>query len=1099
MNPERHARIGDLFHAALEQPPAERSAFLERACGDDVELRQEVESLLAAHDRAGDFVATPAMKIVAELMAQEGGSLTGRIGAYDVLSLIGRGGMGEVYLARDMRLGRNVAVKLLQAPMTSNPDAVRRFEQEARAASSLNHPNIVTIHEIGDLHDRRYIAMEFVDGKSLAAMIGRPLDVDTLARLGVQLARALSVAHAAGIVHRDIKPENVIVRADGYLKVLDFGLARLAPPPALNTAQSTPTSPSVILGTPRYMSPEQARGEAATSASDIFSFGVVLYELATGHHPFESETLLGTLHAIASGAAQSPLHWVPSMPASLERLLMRMLDKSDVARPPAEEVEATLVQLGAGMLHPTPIPAPAAPAAEPRRHTLPSQRTALVGRKAELVTVKGMLLDPGVRLLTLTGPGGTGKTRLAIQIAEDLQPLFEGGVTFVNLAPLADSAHVASAVAQSLGVRESGERPLVDAVVEHLRGLGPALLLLDNFEQVADAASLVKELLDACPALTVLVTSRVVLRIYGEQEFPVPPLSLPEADAYTSPASLMQFAAIALFVQRASAGRPDFVLTPRNASAVVEICQRLDGLPLAIELAAARVKVLPPSELLMRIERPLELLTGGARDLPERQQTLREAIKWSYDLLTVPEQTLFRRLSVFRGGCTLEAAEAVSNHAEDLGVDVLDGVGSLVDNSLLVQRVSDDREPRFVMLETFREYGRERLAWHGESAATHRAHAAYMLVLAEEETFDMSPAEREAWLRGCDAEHDNLRGALHFLIDSGDAEWALRLASALFRFWEQRDHLSEGRKAFTKVLAMPNAAAPTRLRARALYCAAVLADIQGESDAARALSRESCRIYQEFGDTQGVATSMTVMAYQAQRQGRYEEATSLFGETVALWEQLGEVTAVDLATSNMAHAAKTGGDAALAQRLLEQVAASSQARGDVRGFAFALNGLGDVAASRGDRESARRYHYESLARYREIADQWGIARVLSDLGALHLDAEEFDEADVVLRDAIAAFRTLGHQRGVARQLESLAWCAISRSRDRAAVTLAGAAAAIRQRISAPAKPAERQTFERRLSQARERLGDVEYTRAWHAGTTASVDDVLALETRDLAR
>jgi tetratricopeptide (TPR) repeat protein len=244
---------------------------------------------------------------------------------------------------------------------------------------------------------------------------------------------------------------------------------------------------------------------------------------------------------------------------------------------------------------------------------------------------------------------------------------------------------------------------------------------------------------------------------------------------------------------------------------------------------------------------------------------------------------------------------------------------------------------------------------------------------------------------------------------------------------------------------------------------------------------------------------MTVMAYQAQRQGRYEEATSLFGETVALWEQLGEVTAVDLATSNMAHAAKTGGDAALAQRLLEQVAASSQARGDVRGFAFALNGLGDVAASRGDRESARRYHYESLARYREIADQWGIARVLSDLGALHLDAEEFDEADVVLRDAIAAFRTLGHQRGVARQLESLAWCAISRSRDRAAVTLAGAAAAIRQRISAPAKPAERQTFERRLSQARERLGDVEYTRAWHAGTTASVDDVLALETRDLAR
>ena len=352
---------------------------------------------------------------------------------------------------------------------------------------------------------------------------------------------------------------------------------------------------------------------------------------------------------------------------------------------------------------------------------------------------------------------------------------------------------------------------------------------------------------------------------------------------------------------------------------MVEICCRLDGLPLAIELAAARVKILPPAELLARIGRPLELLTGGARDLPERQQTLRQAIKWSYDLLSPAEQKLFRRLSVFAGGCTLEAAEAVCNTLEDLGVDVLDGVTSLVDNSLLVQRASEERELRFVMLETFREYGREQLLASGEADATARAHAAYMLVVAEEEHLEMTPADRETWLRCCDVEHDNFRAASHWLIGSGDAEWALRLGAALFRFWEQRDHLTEGRETLARMLALPGAAAPTRLRARALYCAAVLADIQGEIDTALTLGRESCRIYRELGDTQGVAGATVILAFQAQRRGHYAEAVSLFGETVALWTELGDATAVDLANSNMAHAAKAGGDFDLARRLLEQV------------------------------------------------------------------------------------------------------------------------------------------------------------------------------------
>jgi predicted ATPase/serine/threonine protein kinase/Tfp pilus assembly protein PilF len=1100
MTPEEYEKVGHLFHAALELPRERRSAFLSGACGANGDLRREVESLLAAHDNAGDFASSPPFTVAAEWFAGRDGAdavpVSGTIGAYEVLAPLGRGGMGEVYLAHDTRLGRKVAVKLIRSALTGNADAVRRFEQEARAASSLNHPNIVTIYEIGDLDSRRFLAMEFVDGQSLAAMVGPPLDAAALARIGTQLARALSVAHAAGIVHRDIKPENVIVRDDGYVKVLDFGLARLAPAPAVSKSNNLSTSPNLLLGTPRYMSPEQARGETATSASDVFSLGVVLYELATGTHPFESASTLGTLHAITSNAVPSPTQWVADMPAILERLLIAMLAKPVDARPAAADVERELTKL---------ISVPAEPsdargmvrAAQRRDHSLPPQHTTLVGRAAELAGVKDLLLNRGVRLLTLTGPGGTGKTRLAIQAADDLAPHFTadggGGVVFVNLAPISDSKLVASAVARSLGVRESGDLPLVKAIADNLRSLGRTLLVMDNFEQVTEAAGLVGELLNACPQLTVLATSRLVLRIYGEQEFPVPPLPLPAPGALFLPSTLMECPSVALFVQRAEAVSPHFTLSPKNAGAVVEICRRLDGLPLAIELAAARVKILPPADLLARIARPLELLTGGARDRPERQQTLRQTIKWSYDLLSPDEQRLFRRLSVFAGGCTLEGTEAVCNTHEDLGIDVLDGIASLVDNSLLVQRGAQDDQTRLVLLETFREYARERLAEHGEASATERAHAAYMLVVAEEETLEMSPVEREAWLRACDVEHDNFRAAINHLIASGDAEWALRLGAALFRFWEQRDHLTEGRETLARVLAMPEAGA-TRLRARALYCASVLADIQSDRAVAVALGRQAYDIYRQFGDTHGIATTMTTMAVQAQRQGRYSEATSLFGETASMWEQLGDVTAVDLARSNMAHAAKGDGDFELARRLLQQVLESSKGRGDVGGFAFALNGLGDVAASEGKLDEARRYHHDSLLKYRELDDLWGTARVLTDLAGVDLQAEKFAEAEASLKEAVRTLRVLGHQRGIARQLETLAWCASHQSRDEEAIALTSAATAIRQRLGAPAKPAEKEKIERTLALARTRLGPDAYADAWKQGLTATLDQILGVET-----
>ena len=358
MRSEQYQKVGQLYHAALDLPRETRSVFLDGACEGDQELRQEVQSLLVAHDEAGDFIETPALDVAAQWIAreEEAETLSGRIGAYEVLSLIGRGGMGEVYLAHDTRLGRQVALKMLPSQLIGNLDAVRRFEQEARAASSLNHPNIVTIHEIGEVHGRRFLAMEFVEGQSLAAMLGRAVGFGALARMGGQLAKALSVAHAAGIVHRDIKPENIIVRADGYVKVLDFGLARLVPAPTIVQAPDArhATSPRVILGTPRYMSPEQARGDTATSASDVFSLGVVLYQLATGTHPFEEDSTIDMLHAVTSRAAPKPTQWRPDMPMTLGRLLLHMLEKQDTARPTADEVEAQLTKLAAALSEPAP-------------------------------------------------------------------------------------------------------------------------------------------------------------------------------------------------------------------------------------------------------------------------------------------------------------------------------------------------------------------------------------------------------------------------------------------------------------------------------------------------------------------------------------------------------------------------------------------------------------------------------------------------------------------------------------------------------------------------------------------------------------------------
>jgi predicted ATPase len=623
------------------------------------------------------------------------------------------------------------------------------------------------------------------------------------------------------------------------------------------------------------------------------------------------------------------------------------------------------------------------------------------------------------------------------------------------------------------------------------------LLLLDNFEQLIQAAPTVAELLAMGPTLKILVTSRAALHVYGECEFPVPPLALPDSRSVARVEILSQCPAVALFVQRAVAAKPDFELNRENAPSVIEICTRLDGLPLAIELAAARVKVLSPSSMRARLASRLQLLTGGARDLPERQQTLRAAMDWSYDLLSGAEQKLFRRLSVFLGGCNLEGVEAVCDTKSDLDLDLLDGMASMVDKSLVQQLEQTNGESRFAMLETIREYALEKLEASGEKALTKRAHAAYCLVLAEEGATEHSGVEDWERLEGFAFEHDNFRAGLEWLTETGDAEWGLRLGAALFRFWEMREYLTEGRERLGKLLKLAGAAASTKARARALFAAGVLAGEQGDYVSANNLIGESLDIGRQLGDKQGVAVCLNALAVFARDEGDVVVALSLFEESLALWRELGDQKAVARSLSNLANVVKLQGDNARARSLYAECLAIFQELGDRTGVAWSMNYQGDVARDQGDCAAARTLYEQGLAIFRELGDRWGIAGTLADLGSLAREQANYSTARSLYRESIKIFQELDHKRGIARLLECFACSAAVQLEAERSLRLAGAAAALRQNIGAPLTPAEQAKLEASLHPARQALtksvGATAWLEGWALPVEKAIEEVLTPE------
>jgi predicted ATPase/predicted Ser/Thr protein kinase len=973
---------------------------------------------------------------------------------YKILAKLGEGGMGVVYKAEDTRLLRPVALKFVAAHALASEGARERFVQEARAAAACDHPHICTIYEIDEVEGRTFIAMAYVEGRDLDEVIAEgPLEPDRAIVIASQVADGLSAAHARGIVHRDIKPANIMVGADGQARIMDFGLAETGSDAKL-------TRPATAAGTIAYMSPERTRGHGFDHRTDIWSLGVVLYEMLTGELPFRGGTDQAFIYSLFHDEPPPLDEEALGAPRGLAAVVARALAKDPEER--YQDVGAMLTDLRAVSVG-GPAVGSRLRAGPATAGNLPVQLSRFIGRREEIELALHLLREN--RFLTLTGAGGCGKTRMAIEVAEALLPEVPDGAWFADLAPLTDPDLVPQAVAEALGLKESPDEGFTESVVSHLRPK-TALIVLDNCEHLLlPCATLAERLLRTCPSLRILATSQEAIGIAGEIVYQVLTLAVPPAKGGLPLEKIASTEAIALFVDRARAAQAQFALTEENAPAVVQVCRRLDGIPLALELAAARVKALPVEEIARRLDDRFRLLTSGKRTSLPRHQTLEALVGWSYEHLEPAEQTLFRRLSVFAGGLSLESAEAVCSGDGIESADVLDLASRLIERSLVTADAASARagEPRYGMLETLRAYAHERLLEDDALPAVVRRHGEHFLALAEEaEAHLIGGEEQTTWFARLGREHDNLRAALEgFLGERGDPARALRLVGALGPYWTYRGHWTEGRNACRRALARSGAGGRTAERAKALSWAGMLAFQQSDHDAARGAHGESLAIRRELADDRAVAESLHNLAMverepERQRvlyeeslaiaravgdgaqvtrtlnnlgilalsQGDHPRARALFEEALALLRETGNRSGEAVTLGNLGEVSLKEGDYTRARALYEECRAISEALRDPQSEAWSLNCLGRAAAELGDLAGARDSLAESLSMSREIGDRGLECWSLTDLGRVARLEGNPGEAARLYDEALALARDLGERSDEALILMGLGLVAL---------------------------------------------------------------------------
>ncbi|MGH7725732.1 MAG: protein kinase domain-containing protein [Candidatus Eiseniibacteriota bacterium] len=960
---------------------------------------------------------------------------------------IGRGGMATVYRADDLKHGRPVAIKVMH-PELARAIGHDRFLREIEIAASLTHPHILPLFDSGAVEGQVYYVMPYIAGDSLRVRLERErqLGIDEALRLTREIASALGFAHHRGLIHRDVKPENVLL-ADGIALVADFGIARAIRPPATAgaAADSAPTRVEVtvsgaVLGTPRYMAPEQASGTDVDARADVYALACVLYEMLAGVPPFVAPTHEALVHLHLTAAPRPVTEYRPNVPQAVTAAIARALEKvpADRFATMAQFAEALAVRGTA-----TPTPAVEAPAtATP--HNLSRQRSRFVGRERELAECARLLAE--TRLLTFTGVGGSGKTRLALRLAESLLDTFVDGVWVIDLAPVESDALPPQILAHVIGADAATGQSPEEAVIARLTGQR-VLLLFDNCEHLLEPVSaLVDRLLAALPELKVLITSREGLGIEGERLFAVRSLALPPADAEDDPESLLRYEAVRLFVTRAQEVDPEFTLDRTNAALVKEVCRRLDGIPLALELAAARTRALSIEQIARMLDDRFRLLTGSTRTALERHRTLRATVQWSYDHLEADERDLFVTLSVFAGGWSLDAAARVAGADE---FDVLDRLTRLIDKSLVVTDRAQG-EVRYRMLETLRQFGLEVLAASGRADAVRSEHLDHYVAWVDglkEELRQPYPGEA---LRRLRADADNLRAALNWGFQNAPAK-AVELNRRLVRMWFVPGYYAEGRRWYGRTLALGEVVRPVD-RAEAMARSARLASQQGDNEAALRLYEQELEIQRALGDKARIARAMVQGAIMMSYLGRTKEAEPLFLEARALYAE----------------------------------------QDDRDGVIQLDNALGLNCYLGGDMAAARRWFESALAIAVEIAHPGRTKVALGNLAVVDVRERKPDEARRHLRESMKLNEPLENLYGIAHDLPALAEAIRLEGDARSAAQLIGAADALLEKIEAKLEALEADVYDQTVAALRSELGEGAFAAARKEGRSIGWKDVIPM-------
>ena len=995
--------------------------------------------------------------------------------------------MGLVLESFDEELATPVALKLILPELASSASAVERLRREVTLARRITHRNVCRIFEFFAARDGEaplvFFTMELLAGETLAEQISRLQTIPLAEALEYarQMSEGLEAAHAESVVHRDFKSSNVILvpTEGGATRVVvgDFGISR-----AVDAAQSRPdlTGNQSLLGTPAYMAPEQVLGQSAvTPATDTYAFGVVLYEMVTGTLPFRADSPLATALLRLTAPVPRPSDRVPGLPVIWDQVIQRCLAREPVdwfARP-KDAVLALSGRLSS---------------VRPPALGLPIDETHFVGREQELERLKSLLCAPGTRLLTLTGPGGAGKTRLAVEAARRSSPAFEGGVVFVNLAPLQHPTDVARTVGRALGLQSNREQDLVAEIAATV-GPRPFLFVLDNFEHLLEAAPFVADLLRGVPESRALVTSRSLLKVTGERDFPVAGLGLSSGMAAAAPSSGKASEAVQLFVERARALVPSFALSEERVGAIQAICDRLDGLPLAIELAASRVRLIEPHDLLERLRRvggTLRTLTGGNRDTDPRQRTLRSAIAWSDELLAPSERSLFHRLAVFARGCTLDAAGAFAGTVDRPAPDSLELVSSLVDSSLLAPLEREGTAIRFTMLQTLREYGRERLEADGELEEMRSRHARYFLGEAERRAPELSGPAQLRHFDELEADHDELLLALEWFRGSGAFTEMLRLASALGHFWEVRGYWLEGFRVLEAALAVTGSA-PPMLRAQGLHWRGVLAWNLGHLKHARTCHEESVELLRQLDDDERLMDALLELYWTVMFQGDLDAGAAVSEETLRLAARVGDRRLRALAVVNQAWLACELGRLDEGERLNEEAIAELRAYRDQSALLRHINCRGEIASMRRDWGRAEAACQEALrlarvTRYRRMVSVAG-----STLAWVKINLGDLDAALELTRESAAAARELGDLKLQPIELLALALIHARRGDLQRSALLRGGAGALLQARGVSLTMSDRD-LARDVDEALNQLSDSERTRLDREGSLRSFEELMSL-------